>query len=286
MAIPVIIPLALSAISTGASIIQGIEARKDLRAANRAADDALAAARKKLSINRFEGLQVPIEAYQMAEDAQVRQQQQALTALTEAGPRALAAGIGKVDLTGLQATEERRQKMAQDMFELDKLKATETAKIDTALASMDLNVLQGAQNAALAAEQQATAAFTGAAKTVAGAGMDVYKASNLYGLDDTYGKALNTALNRTGGPVNDNNLTNYSKFLQTMSENTIKSKSPEELEQDFVLSSFYQKSPGGLYASSSFAPFTQSVGGFDGPLVEDIGYQFSTPSLSSVTSQF
>jgi hypothetical protein len=183
MAIPVIIPLALSAISTGANIIQGIEARKDIRAANRSADDALAAAKRKLSIDRFAGLQIPMEAYQMAEDAQVRQQQQALTALTEAGPRALAAGIGKVDLTGLEATEQRRQKMAQDMFELDKIKADEATKRDIALSSMDLGVVTGAQNAALAAEQQAAAAFTGAAQTAAKAGMDVYKASALYGQD-------------------------------------------------------------------------------------------------------
>jgi len=230
MAIPVIIPLALSAISTGASIIQGIEARKDIRAANRSADDALAAAKRKLSIDRFAALQVPIEAYQMAEDAQVRQQQQALTALTEAGPRALAAGIGKVDLTGLQATEERRQKMAQDMFELDKLKAAEAAKRDVALSSLDLGVVQGAQNAALAAEQQASAAFTGAAQTLAGAGMDVYKASNLYGTDFA-GRQAKSALD--SGLITQDQVSDYTNFVNAIPNQDFRNLSQEQVMGGF-----------------------------------------------------
>ena len=228
--IPVAIPIALSAISTGASIIQGIEARKDIRAANRAADDALAAAKRKLSVDRFAGLQIPTEAYQMAEDAQVRQQQQALTALTEAGPRALAAGVGKVDLTGLEATEQRRQKMAQDMFELDKLKATEAAKRDAALSSLDLGVVQGAQMASLAAEQQAAAAFTGAARTAAGAGMDLYKASDLYGADFA-GRQAKAALDK--GLITPDQVSAYTDFV-----NAIPNQDFRNLNQEQVMSGF------------------------------------------------
>jgi hypothetical protein len=230
MAIPLIIPIALSGISTGASIFQGIEARKDIRAANRAADDALAAAKRKLSIDRFAGLQIPMEAYQMAEDAQVRQQQQALTALTEAGPRALAAGIGKVDLTGLEATEQRRQKMAQDMFELDKLKATEATKRDVALSSLDLGVVQGAQNAALSAEQQAAAAFTGAAQTVAGAGMDLYKTSALYGTDFA-GRQARTALD--SGLITQEQVSDYKNFVNAVPSSAFRNFNEEQIMSGF-----------------------------------------------------
>ena len=290
MPIPILIPLVLSAISMGASVSQGIEARKRGRAAERAADDALAAAKRRTAIDRFEGLKVPTEAYQFAADIQTQQQQQSLTALQEAGPRALAAGVGKITAAGIQGTEEGRQALAADLFGLKQLQATEAAKRDASLASIDLQTVEGAGLASMASEQQAASAFGGGLKTLANTGMDIYKASALYGTD-TYGSALKAALNRAEGPVNDYNRDSYSKFLQTMNENTIKSKSPAELEQDFVLSSFYDKSPGALYANAGFnLPFTQAqaTGGLYGTEIPEVGfdYQFSTPGLSSGTSQF
>ena len=130
MAIPVIIPLALSAISTGANIIQGIEARKDIRAANRAADDALAAAKRRTAIDRFEALKVPVEAYQFAADIRTQLGKQNLMALQEAGPRALAAGVGKITAAGIQGIEADRQALQADLSGLEKLQATEAAKRD------------------------------------------------------------------------------------------------------------------------------------------------------------
>lgn len=271
MAIPVIIPLALSAISTGANIIQGIEARKDIRAANRAADDALAAAKRKLSIDRFAGLQIPMEAYQMAEDAQVRQQQQALTALTEAGPRALAAGIGKVDLTGLEATEQRRQKMAQDMFELDKLKATEEAKRDVALSSLDLGVVQGAQNAALAAEQQAAAAFTGAAQTVAGAGMDLYKASDLYGTDFA-GRQAKAALDK--GLITPEQVADYTGFVGAFPRGSFRNLSEEQALKGFQ--DYLSK------AEANKVSYTPSLESLSPNAVSGLTYTPTTTTLTEV----
>ena len=236
MAIPVIIPLALSAISTGANIIQGIEARKDIRAANRAADDALAAAKRRTAIDRFEALKVPVEAYQFAADIKTQQGKQNLMALQEAGPRALAAGVGKITAAGIQGIEADRQALQADLFGLEKLQATEAAKRDTALSSIDLKTVEGAGLASLAAEQQAAAAFTGAAQTAAKAGMDVYQASQLYGTDFA-GRQTKDALDK--GLIEPGQVDKYREYVKFLDRSTFTGLSDEERMTGF--NEFYKK---------------------------------------------
>ena len=178
-----IIGTTISVGSTAFQVSQAIEARKAQRAAERAADDALAAAKRKLSIDRFAGLQIPMEGYELEQQANVASRQQALTALQESDPRALAAGVGRVEAVGTQQAEKVRQQMTKDIFELDKIKTDEAVKRDAALASIDLAAVEGAQMAALASEQQAAAAFTGAAQTAAAAGQSLYENSALYKQD-------------------------------------------------------------------------------------------------------
>ena len=230
MAIPVIIPLALSAISTGANIIQGIETRKKVRAGERAADDALAAAKRKIAIDRFEALKVPTEAYQFAADIQTQQEKQNLMALQEAGPRALAAGVGKVTAAGIQGTEQARQALQADLFGLQKLQATEAAKRDIALSAIDLEEVKGAQMASMAAEEQAAAAFGGAFKTLAGAGMDIYKASDLYGADFA-ARQTRRALDK--GLIQTDQVEDYTRYV-----NAIPQKDFSRLSQEQILSGF------------------------------------------------
>jgi len=225
-----ILGIGLSAISVGANIIQGIEARKAQRSAERAAEDALAAAKRKLSVDRFEGLQIPMEAYEMAQQAGVAQQKQALTALQESGPRGLASGVGRVSAAGLQAAEQQRQQIAQDMFELEKLQAQEAAKRDVVLSDLNLSEATGAQTAALAAEQQAAAAFTGAAQTAAKAGMDIYKTSALYGTDFA-GRQAKAALDK--GLITQEQVADYVGFVSAFPRGSFKNLSQEQAIQGF-----------------------------------------------------
>lgn len=225
MPLPVIIPIALSAVSTGANIIQGVEARKRGRAAERAADDALAAAKRRTAIDRFEALKVPTEAYQFAADIRTQQGKQNLMALQEAGPRALAAGVGKVTAAGIQGIEQDRQALQADLFGLEKLQAAEAAKRDTALASIDLKTVEGAGLASLAAEQQAAAAFGGALQTAAKAGMDLYEASNLYGTDFA-GRQTKDALDK--GLINQTQVDDYKKYVNFLNKSDFRGLSDEE----------------------------------------------------------
>lgn len=267
MAIPVIIPLALSAISTGASVIQGIEARKNVRAAERAADDALAAAKRRTAIDRFEALKVPVEAYQFAADIQTQQGKQNLMALQEAGPRALAAGVGKITAAGIQGTEQARQGLQADLFGLQKLQATEAAKRDAALASIDLKTVEGAGLASMAAEQQAAAAFGGAFKTLAGAGMDLYEASSLYGTDFT-GAQVKKALDK--GIITQNQVGDYTKYIESISRPELRGMSEAQLAEGFKLAlNPYGYDPATGRGMSLGTPKQMSVDS-----VGDFGYEF------------
>lgn len=236
MALPAIIALGLSAISTGANIIQGVQARKKGRAAERAADDALAAAKRRTAINRFEALKVPTEAYQFSAGIRTQMGKQNLMALQEAGPRALAASVGKVTAAGIQGAEQDRQGLQADLFGLEKLQATEAAKIDTALASIDLKTVEGAGLASMASEQQAAAAFGGALQTAAKAGMDMYEASQLYGTDFA-GRQTKDALDK--GLINQNQVDDYQKYVEFLNKSDFRNLSDQQRIAGFE--EFYKK---------------------------------------------
>jgi hypothetical protein len=259
MPIPILIPLVLSAISTGFSVSQGIEARKRGRAAERAADDALAAAKRRTAIDRFEGLKVPTEAYQFAADIQTQQQQQSLMALQEAGPRALAAGVGKITAAGIQGTEEGRQALAADLFGLKELQATEAAKRDASLASIDLQTVEGAGLASMASEQQAAAAFGGGLQTLANTGMDIYKASALYG-KDIYATEVARALDAGDIPVTDRD--KYLEYVKGLGDVQVKRLSGTDITK-------------GFYGINTDQPIAQYGSMYDPAL---FSYDFSVPT--------
>ena len=222
MALPAalaIIGTTLSVGSTAFQVAQALDARKAQRSAERAADDALAAAKRKLSIDRFAGLQIPMEGYELEQQANVASRQQALTALQESDPRALAAGVGRVEAVGTQQAEKVRQQMAKDIFELDKIKAEEAMKRDVALSSIDLAAVEGAQMAALAAEQQAASAFTGAAQTAAAAGQSMYEASDLFG-KDLYAREVTRAID--AGDINEADRSKYLDYLKKMDKQAVR----------------------------------------------------------------
>lgn len=180
-----VIGLGIQALGMGASIIQGINANKDKRDAERAAEAALNEAKKKLSVNRLEGVQVPLSAYNEAFKTGVAQQQQALAALSESDPRALAAGVGKIQSASVEQDERTRQAMEQAVYNRDVMVANAQQKIDQNLAGISLEEAKGAQQAAMQAEQQAAAAFSGAVSAAGNIGQNIYESSALYGNNET-----------------------------------------------------------------------------------------------------
>jgi hypothetical protein len=175
------IGLGLQALGAGASIIQGIRARREQREAEAQAERALESAKRTLAVNRMEGLQVPLEAYELAERGLTAQQMQSTQALAEADARSLAAGVGRSQLVAQQGQEEMRQQMAQDIFSRDKMIAQEQSDIDRGLATINLQEAEGAQIAAAQREQMAQQGFTGAISGLGSGLQTFYENTQLYG---------------------------------------------------------------------------------------------------------
>jgi hypothetical protein len=175
------IGLGLQALGAGASIIQGIRARREQREAEAQAERALESAKRTLAVNRMEGLQVPLEAYELAERGLTAQQMQSTQALAEADARSLAAGVGRSQLVAQQGQEEMRQQMAQDIFSRDKMIAQEQSDIDRSLAAISLQEAEGAQRAAAQREQMAQQGFTGAVSGLSSGLQTFYENTQLYG---------------------------------------------------------------------------------------------------------
>lgn len=170
----------LQVLGAGFQIAQAIDAKKKQRDAERAAKVALEQAKSKLAINRLEGVQLPLDAYEAAMRETTAQQMQSLQGLREADARSLAAGVGKLQMAGDIATERTRRQMEQAITEREEAIAKEQSRIDQTLATLDLEEAAGAQSEAAQREEQFAMGLT---KGVAGLGSAV---QTLYGDSDLY----------------------------------------------------------------------------------------------------
>lgn len=170
----------LQVLGAGFQIAQAIDAKKKQRDAERAAKVALEQAKSKLAVNRLEGVQLPLDAYEAGMRETTAQQMQSLQGLREADARSLAAGVGKLQMAGDIATERTRRQMEQAITEREEAIAKEQSRIDQTLATLDLEEAAGAQSEAAQREEQFAMGLT---KGVAGLGSAV---QTLYGDSDLY----------------------------------------------------------------------------------------------------
>lgn len=137
--------LAMNVLGAGANIIAGIRAKKEAKDAARAAKAATAEAIKSIEVNRMEGVQVPLDAFELQSRDVVAGQQQAVQALQEGGQRAIIGGLGRVQASGTQGLERIRQAMQQALTTRDMAIAENQTKIDQSLAGINLGRAAGAQ---------------------------------------------------------------------------------------------------------------------------------------------
>ena len=175
-----IISAGLQVLGSGMDIIQGINAKKDQKDAERAAAEYLRQAKQQISVNRMEEVQVPLDAYGLQTQAMLAGQQQSIEALREGGQRALQGGLSKAQLATQAGFEQQRQAMGRDIYERDLMIAEEQSRIDQTLASLDLQSAAGAQMAAAQREQMAAQSFSGAVQGLGSAAQGLYEASPLY----------------------------------------------------------------------------------------------------------
>lgn len=156
-------------LSTGVNVVGGvmslIEANKQAAAkqeADKAAAAAAAEAKKQLSQNFFQGLQLPMDAYNRAMREVTAQQMQALSAMKESDPRDLAGGVGRLQMATNDYLAKEREDLANKLFDLDKLKAAASKDVAENIGEFEMQRAKGAQMASMAAEKARVAAMNAA----------------------------------------------------------------------------------------------------------------------------
>ena len=150
--------LAVTAATTAASFAQAAEENNKKQKAEEAAAASMMAARKKLDVNYYEQLGIQKEPYELARREMLVQGAMATEALREGDPRALAAGVGRVQLAQQAGQEKVATAMQQEQSQLEKLVAGEESRLRDLDTQLDLQEVIGAQQAmsdAARAEQMA-----------------------------------------------------------------------------------------------------------------------------------
>ena len=127
--------------------------KKAAQAAEKEAKKFIADARRRANQRVYEQLSIPQEAYEMEYEAQLQSDIQALSALQDADSRALIGGVGKVGAQQTQEAAATRTAMADELFNLEKLKADEEAAIKQQNIAIDTAQAQMADQRAYEAEQ-------------------------------------------------------------------------------------------------------------------------------------
>lgn len=195
-----------AAANIGMSLVEASKQKELQRAADREVEKAAAEQERLLSQNFFEGLQVPMQAYDREFRETTAQQQQAMSALQEGDPRLLLGGVGKVQAVAADQEAKTRDALGQDLFNIGKLQAQEAGQTADQLAMMEGQRLAGAQEASAAAQM----AKLQAQQKAIGAGGDLIK--GLGGLIPEYSDTTSIT-EGTGSSV-------FNKFLKNKPAST------------------------------------------------------------------
>ena len=147
------IGLATTAATTTGSFIQAGKQRDAMLQAQKDADEAMAAARKKLDVNFYESLSIPKEAYAQQVQANLVAGAQALEAGREGETRGAGALAGMVQAQQNEAQNKIRAEMGQDIYNLQAATAQEDARLRDIGIQLDLGEVEGAQLAAANAQE-------------------------------------------------------------------------------------------------------------------------------------
>jgi len=164
-----LISAGISATSAGLSFAQAGAQRRKQQEAELKADQAMAAARKKLDVNFMEALAIQKEPYELQREALLQQGATALQAGVEGETRGAAATAGRVQLAQQQAQGQVRSEMGKELTALEKETAQEESRLRDIGIQLDLGEASGAQQAAADAAAARAAAMQQGYSSAAGA---------------------------------------------------------------------------------------------------------------------
>jgi len=152
-----VIGIAATAASTTMSFVQAGKQKDAMRNAERDADEAMQAARKKLEENFYDKLSIQKEPYELEREALLSQGAQSIQAGVES-ERGAAATAGRVQLAQQQGQREIAGAMGQELSNLEKLSAQEDSRLRDVGVQLDLEEVAGAQLAAANSQELAAQA--------------------------------------------------------------------------------------------------------------------------------
>ena len=193
MAVLAAIGLGVKALSGVGSFIQAGQRQKEIDKANRAAQKAVAEAKKQIQVKPFEALTVSDTPYERQREQFASQAAQATQAAAEMG----AAGMGRVGaiaMAGDEAQAKVRDQQIKQLESIENLKAQDEARAAQQMATLSLQEAEGAQQAAADAQAAKAASITSGMNTMSGLFGDVTK------INPVTGEALFPGLGLYGNP--------------------------------------------------------------------------------------
>lgn len=172
--------LGMSAAGSAFSFIQAGKQAQAERDASKAAAKALAEAKKKLEVNMLSPLNIAKEPYELEREALLQQGASALQAGVEGDPRGAAATAGRVMQAQQAAQAQVRADMAQEMADLDLLKAQEDVNLQSQRVGLDLGEVQGQQMRAADARAARAQAMQAGVEGLVNVGLGAMENRRLY----------------------------------------------------------------------------------------------------------
>jgi len=188
------IGMATTAGTTAGSFAQAGKQRRLAKEAQMEADKAMAAARGKLDVNFLEALAIQKEPYELQREATLQAAATALEGVREGDVRGAAAGAGRVALATQQGLSQNRAAMSKELQALEMATAQEESRLRDIGVQLDLQEVQGAQQAVADAELAKRQAIRQGAQGLVSLGQQAAAAAPLYA-KSREAKALNRAMN-------------------------------------------------------------------------------------------
>lgn len=171
--------LIVGAATTAASFGQAAKAKKDQRAAELKASEAMDEARKKLDVNYYKSLSVKKEPYELEREALLASGAQAIEAGVES-ERGAGAVAGRVQMAQNEQQGAIRTSMGKELTDLEKLTAGEESRLRDVNVQLDLEEVAGAQQAAAASQEQYAKSITSGIQGLNSVAQDALQQVPLY----------------------------------------------------------------------------------------------------------
>lgn len=163
----------------GVGFSQAVKAKNARKKAERAAEEALTEARKRLDVNVFDALSINKLPYEMELEASNIAAAQATEAARES-QRGVAATAGRVQAMQNQAARQVRSDMSREMDAIQKMQLGEEQRLRDMGYALDMQEIGGAQQAAADAQMRQTMGINAGMAGLTSATREAAKGVELY----------------------------------------------------------------------------------------------------------